>query len=121
MTFFHDYFAILMMIGVSCFIASLMIVLPFIAKKRKPYNAKNSPYECGFEPFSSSHDTRFNVRFYIIAALFIIFDLEIAFMIPWAITLKKMELLGFISMILFISMIVFGLAYEWAKGALDNR
>ncbi|MFZ4541732.1 MAG: NADH-quinone oxidoreductase subunit A [Rickettsiales bacterium] len=95
-----------------------MIVAPFILAKLKPDAEKLSSYECGFEPFSDARG-QFDVRFYLVAILFIIFDLEVAFLFPWAISLGKIGMLGFWSMMIFLGVLTIGFIYEWKKGALD--
>ncbi|MRD47867.1 NADH-quinone oxidoreductase subunit A [Caenimonas koreensis] len=85
---------------------------------RKPDAQKNSPYECGFEAFEDAR-MKFDVRYYLVAILFILFDLEIAFLFPWAVALKDIGIVGFWSMMLFLGILVVGFIYEWKKGALD--
>ena len=94
------------------------IVLNFLFSPKNPDSEKLSAYECGFEPFDDSRMT-FDVRFYLVAILFIIFDLEIAFLFPWAISLGNIGSLGFWSMMLFLFILSIGFVYEWKKGALD--
>ena len=95
-----------------------MTILSFVVGDSKPDSEKLSAYECGFEPFQDSR-MEFDVRFYLVAILFIIFDLEIAFLFPWAISLGNIGLLGFISMMIFLFILTIGFIYEWKKGALD--
>jgi len=113
-----EYFPILMFIAVAIGLSIVVTVIPFIVAVYRPDKEKNSPYECGFEPFK---DTRgeFDVRFYLVAILFIIFDLEITFLFPWAITLGKIGALGFWSMMVFLAVLTIGFIYEWKKGALE--
>ena len=85
---------------------------------QKPDAQKNSPYECGFEAFESAR-IKFDVRYYLVAILFILFDLEIAFLFPWAVALKEIGAVGFWSMMIFLAILVVGFIYEWKKGALD--
>jgi NADH-quinone oxidoreductase subunit A len=85
---------------------------------RKPDAAKNSPYECGFEAFEDAR-MKFDVRYYLVAILFILFDLEIAFLFPWAVALKEIGPVGFWAMMIFLAILVVGFVYEWKKGALD--
>jgi len=85
---------------------------------QKPDAAKNSPYECGFEAFEDAR-MKFDVRYYLVAILFILFDLEIAFLFPWAVSLKEIGAAGFWSMMIFLAILVVGFVYEWKKGALD--
>ncbi len=96
----------------------LMLVLGRLLGPRRPDPAKNSPYECGFEAFEDSR-MKFDVRYYLVAILFIIFDLEIAFLFPWATVLQEIGLFGFASMTLFLAILVVGFLYEWKKGALE--
>ena len=95
-----------------------MTDISFIIGDTKPDKEKLSPYECGFEPF---HDARskFDIRFYLVALLFIIFDLEVAFLFPWAVSLKSIGLTGFFSMMFFLLVLTIGFIYEWKKGALE--
>jgi len=85
---------------------------------QRPDAAKNSPYECGFEAFEDAR-MKFDVRYYLVAILFILFDLEIAFLFPWAVSLKEIGALGFWAMMVFLAILVVGFVYEWKKGALD--
>lgn len=116
--FLQNYLPILVFLGVSTGLAVVMIGIPFVIALRKPDAEKNSAYECGFEPFDDAR-SRFDVRFYLVAILFIIFDLEIAFLFPWAITLGKIGLFGFWSMMVFLAVLTVGFIYEWHKGALE--
>lgn len=95
-----------------------MILLPFIAAKQRPDKEKLSAYECGFEPFGDARG-QFDVRFYLVAILFIIFDLEVAFLFPWAVVLGDIGTFGFWSMMLFLGILTIGFIYEWKKGALE--
>jgi NADH-quinone oxidoreductase subunit A len=95
-----------------------MILLPFLVAKQRPDKEKLSAYECGFEPFGDARG-QFDVRFYLVAILFIIFDLEVAFLFPWAIVLGKIGTLGFWSMMVFLGILTIGFIYEWKKGALE--
>jgi NADH-quinone oxidoreductase subunit A len=94
------------------------VVVGFLLGPHRPEAAKLSPYECGFEAFEDSR-MKFDVRYYLVAILFIIFDLEIAFLFPWAITLDEIGSFGFIAMIVFLAILVIGFIYEWKKGALE--
>jgi NADH-quinone oxidoreductase subunit A len=94
------------------------VIAGFLLGPRKPDAAKLSPYECGFEAFEDSR-MKFDVRYYLVAILFIIFDLEIAFLFPWAIILNEIGMFGFIAMIVFLTILVIGFIYEWKKGALE--
>ena len=94
------------------------LALGLIVSPHKPDTAKNSPYECGFEAFEDAR-MKFDVRYYLVAILFILFDLEIAFLFPWAVVLQEIGLFGFIAMLVFLSVLVIGFIYEWKKGALE--
>lgn len=94
------------------------IVLGKLVSPNKPDAEKNSPYECGFEAFEDAR-MKFDVRYYLVAILFILFDLEIAFLFPWAVALKEIGVLGFWAMMLFLFVLVVGFVYEWMKGALE--
>jgi len=117
-SFVQEYFSIILFIGIACCIALFVTALPFVLSKQKPDKNKLAPYECGFEAFSDVR-REFDVRFYLVAILFIIFDIEVIFLFPWAITLSKTGFLGFLSMALFLFILTIGFIYEWGKGALD--
>jgi len=114
----EDYYIILVFMAVAALVSLIPVTLSFFRARQKPNDEKTSPYECGFSPFS---DTRkfFDVRFYLVAILFVIFDLEIAFLFPWAIFFNKMAPLGVFSMLIFLGVLGAGFVYEWKKGALD--
>ena len=116
--FLKDYFPIILFIIIALFLSTGFIAVNFLFSPKKPDPEKLSAYECGFEPFSDSR-MEFDVRFYLVAILFIIFDLEIAFLFPWAISLGNIGLFGFISMMIFLFILTIGFIYEWKKGALD--
>jgi NADH-quinone oxidoreductase subunit A len=109
---------ILVGVGVGVVPQLLGFALSRVIGFDKPDAAKNSPYECGFEAFEDAR-MKFDVRYYLVAILFILFDLEIAFLFPWAVALKDIGAVGFWSMMVFLAILVVGLAYEWKKGALD--
>ncbi len=113
-----NYFPILVFIALAGVIASAMIGGSLLAAKQKPYPEKLSAYECGFEAFDDAR-RRFDVRFYLVAILFIIFDLEVAFLFPWAVSLADIGMFGFLSMLGFLAVLTVGFIYEWNKGALD--
>lgn len=113
-----NYLPIVVFLAIAAGLAMVMILASFIAGRQKPDPEKNSPYECGFEPFDDAR-AKFDVRFYLVSILFIIFDLEIAFLFPWAISLGAIGLFGFWSMVLFLGVLTIGFIYEWRKGALD--
>ena len=114
----NEYLSILIFIIIALFLSVGFIVLNYLFSPKKPDPEKLSAYECGFEAFSDSR-MEFDVRFYLVAILFIIFDLEIAFLFPWAISLGNIGTLGFWSMMLFLFVLTIGFVYEWKKGALD--
>ena len=116
--FLNDYLAIILFLFVSFALSLGFIILNFLLSPKKPDPEKLSAYECGFEAFSDSR-MEFDVRFYLVAILIIIFDLEIAFLFPWAVTLSNTGLFGFWSMMVFLSVLTVGFIYEWKKGALD--
>ena len=116
--FLYDYLSIIIFVFVALGLSVGFIVLNFIFSPKNPDPEKLSAYECGFEAFSDSR-MEFDIRFYLVAILFIIFDLEIAFLFPWAISLGKIGFLGFISMMIFLVILTVGFIYEWKKGALD--
>ena len=116
--FLKDYLAIAIFLFISLGLSIFFLIINFTFSPKKPDPEKLSTYECGFEPFDDSR-MEFDVRFYLVAILFIIFDLEIAFLFPWAISLGKIGLLGFCSMMIFLLILTVGFIYEWKKGALD--
>jgi NADH-quinone oxidoreductase subunit A len=117
-TLLAEYLPITIFLGIAMALAMVMVLASFIAAKQKPDPEKNSAYECGFAPFGDAR-SKFDVRFYLISILFIIFDLEVAFLFPWAITLGKIGYYGFWSMMVFLGVLTVGFVYEWRKGALD--
>ena len=116
--FLKDYLSIIIFLFVALGLSVGFIVLNFLFSPKNPDPEKLSAYECGFEAFGDSR-MEFDVRFYLVAILFIIFDLEIAFLFPWAISLGNLGPLGFWSMMLFLFILTIGFIYEWKKGALD--
>lgn len=112
------YFPILLFIVVGLLVGSLSYALGSLLGTKNPDPAKTSPYECGFEPFENAR-MKFDVRYYLVAILFIIFDLEIVFLFPWAVSLSKIGLVGFMGMAIFLLILVIGFLYEWRKGALE--
>ena len=113
-----EYFPILVFLIIAAVMSVLMVVASLIAGKQNPDVDKLSAYECGFDAFSDARN-KFDVRFYLVAILFIIFDLEIAFLFPWAIALGDIGLFGFWSMVVFLGILTVGFIYEWKKGALE--
>ena len=116
--FLKDYLSIVIFLFIALTLSVGFIFLNFLFSPKKPDSEKLSAYECGFEAFSDSR-IEFDVRFYMVAILFIIFDLEIAFLFPWAISLGNIGTLGFWSMMIFLFVLAVGFVYEWKKGALD--
>jgi NADH-quinone oxidoreductase subunit A len=113
-----EYFPVLLFMGVSVGLGLVLLTIGFVLGPRSPDSEKNSPYECGFEAFEDAH-MKFDVRYYLVAILFIIFDLEIAFLFPWAVVLDKLGVFGLVSMFIFLLILVIGFIYEWKKGALE--
>ena len=116
--FLSDYLSIIIFLFISLFLSIGFVLANFLVAPNNPDPEKLSAYECGFEAFDDSR-MEFDVRFYLVAILFIIFDLEIAFLFPWAISLGNIGLLGFSSMMIFLFILTIGFIYEWKKGALD--
>ena len=116
--FLNNYLTIIIFLAIALILSLGFLILNFAFSPKNPDPEKLSAYECGFEPFSDSR-MEFDIRFYLVAILFIIFDLEIAFLFPWAITLGNIGLFGFFSMMLFLFILTIGFIYEWKKGALD--
>ena len=114
----QNYLPLVVFIGVSAVIGLALLVAPFLVAYQQPDPEKLSAYECGFEAFDDAR-MKFDVRFYLVSILFIIFDLEVAFLFPWAISLGKIGLFGFWSMIVFLGVLTVGFVYEWRKGALE--
>ncbi|MBA2651233.1 MAG: NADH-quinone oxidoreductase subunit A [Tatlockia sp.] len=113
-----QYLPVLVFIIIAFVIGFVMLGAGALLSKRIPDAAKNSPYECGFDPFENAH-IPFDVRFYLVAILFIIFDLETAFFIPWAVVLRKIGWFGFSAMMIFLALLVIGFIFEWKRGALE--
>jgi len=113
-----EYLPVLVFLSVGFAMAIFMLILGALLSPRRPDEAKNSPFECGFEAFGDAR-MKFDVRYYLVAILFIIFDLEIAFLFPWAVVLDKIGLFGLISMGIFLGILIIGFIYEWKKGALE--
>ena len=113
-----EYLPILIFLVLALVISVGALFTSLVVGDKNSYNEKNSTYECGFDPFDDSR-TRFEVKFYLVAILFIIFDLEIIFLFPWAIAFDEIGLFGFLSMMFFLLVLTIGFVYEWMKGALD--
>ena len=114
----ENYLPILIFIGVGVGIGLVMTLMGFMLGAHKPDSEKTAPYECGFEPFEDAR-MRFDVRYYLVAILFIIFDLETAFLLPWAVVLEDIGWFGYSAMMIFLAILVVGFIYEWTKGALE--
>ena len=112
------YLPVLLFIGVGVAIGAAPMMLGALLGPSRPDPEKLSPYECGFEAFEDAR-MKFDVRYYLIAILFILFDLEIAFLFPWAVVINEIGLAGFLAMMLFLGILVVGFVYEWMKGALE--
>jgi len=114
----ENYLPILVFLVIAAVLGGVLLSLGFLLGPRRPDEAKNSPYECGFEAFEDSR-MKFDVRYYLVAILFIIFDLEIAFLFPWAVSLDTIGGFGMLAMAVFLLILVVGFIYEWKKGALE--
>jgi NADH-quinone oxidoreductase subunit A len=114
----QEYLPLAIFIGISLVIGLVLLAAPFIVAYRQPDPEKLSAYECGFNAFDDAR-MKFDVRFYLVAIIFIIFDLEVAFLFPWAITFGQLGALGFWSMMVFLAVLTVGFIYEWKKGALE--
>ncbi|MEM9434527.1 MAG: NADH-quinone oxidoreductase subunit A [Pseudomonadota bacterium] len=114
----RDYLPILIFLGLAIALGLVLILAAVVVAVRNPDPEKVSAYECGFNAFDDAR-MKFDVRFYLVSILFIIFDLEVAFLFPWAVAFKDVGLLGFWSMIIFLAVLTIGFAYEWKKGALE--
>ncbi len=114
----ENYLPILIFIIVGVLVGVVMVDMGAMLATDRPDSEKLSPYECGFESFEDTR-MKFDVRYYLVAILFIIFDLEIAFLFPWAVVLEEIGMFGFLSMMLFLGILIIGFIYEWKKGALE--
>jgi NADH-quinone oxidoreductase subunit A len=114
----RDYLPIAIFMGIAGAITLALMIAPLLIAYRKPDPEKLSAYECGFEAFDDAR-MKFDVRFYLVSILFIIFDLEVAFLFPWAVSLGKIGVFGFWSMMIFLTILTIGFIYEWRKGALE--
>ena len=114
----REYLPILIFLAIAIAMAVAMVAASLIIARQRPDSEKVSAYECGFEAFDDAR-SRFDVRFYLVAILFIIFDLEVAFLFPWAVSLGEIGLFGFWSMVVFLGILTIGFIYEWKKGALE--
>jgi NADH-quinone oxidoreductase subunit A len=117
-TLLREYFPILVFLAIAGGVAMAMVAASVLIARQRPDSVKLSPYECGFDPFDDAR-IRFDVRYYLVAILFIIFDLEVAFLFPWAVSLGDIGVFGFWSMVVFLAVLTVGFIYEWKKGALE--
>ncbi len=114
----REYLPILIFLAIAIGLAGAFVLASFILARQRPDSEKVTAYECGFEAFDDARN-KFDVRFYLVSILFIIFDLEVAFLFPWAVSLGQIGLLGFWSMVVFLGILTIGFIYEWRKGALE--
>ena len=114
----QDYLPLIIFVGLALVIGLVLLIVPFVVAYRQPDPEKLSAYECGFNAFDDAR-MKFDVRFYLVAILFIIFDLEVAFLFPWAVAFKSVGVFGFWSMMVFLAVLTIGFIYEWKKGALE--
>ncbi|MRG73246.1 NADH-quinone oxidoreductase subunit A [Alphaproteobacteria bacterium HT1-32] len=113
-----EYLPILIFLGIAIGLAAIILIASYVVAPQRPDAEKLSAYECGFDAFDDARN-KFDVRFYLVAILFIIFDLEVAFLFPWAVSLGDIGLFGFWSMVVFLGILTIGFIYEWKKGALE--
>src|SRR5258707_4571249 len=116
----REYLPILIFLAIAIALAGAMVVMSLVAARQRPDSEKLSPYECGFEPFQAARN-KFDVRFYLVAILFIIFDLEVAFLFPWAVSLGKLGMFGFWSMMVILAVLTIRFIYESRKSALERE
>jgi NADH-quinone oxidoreductase subunit A len=116
--YFARYLPLLMHFGIAAALAAAIVILSWLIGQHKPGRAKMSPYECGVPPVGDARG-RFSVKFYLVAMLFILFDVEVVFLYPWAIVLRKLKMFGFWEMLVYIGIVLVGLFYVWKKGVLD--
>lgn len=114
----REYLPILLFLGLAIALSLAMVIASLLIGRQRPDKEKLSAYECGFEAFDDAR-RKFDVRFYLVAILFIIFDLEVAFLFPWAVSLGEIGMFGFWSMVIFLTVLTVGFVYEWKKGALE--
>jgi NADH-quinone oxidoreductase subunit A len=114
----QDYLPLVVFVGIALVIGLALLIAPFIVAYKQPDPEKLSAYECGFNAFDDAR-MKFDIRFYLVAILFIIFDLEVAFLFPWAVAFKSIGVFGFWSMMAFLAVLTIGFVYEWKKGALE--
>ncbi|ARU04113.1 NADH-quinone oxidoreductase subunit A [Comamonas serinivorans] len=112
------YFPVFLFIVIGLAVGAICLGVGTLVGPNRPGDVKNAPYECGFEAFEDAR-MKFDVRYYLVAILFILFDLEIAFLVPWAVALKEVGAVGFAAVVIFLTVLVVGFVYEWKKGALE--
>jgi len=117
-SYIQEYLPVIIFFLIASLVSIVAVAIPLIFAENKPDRAKLSPYECGFKEFQDAR-RKIDIKFYLVAILFIIFDLEVIFLFPWAVVLKDIGLLGFISMLFFLLVLAVGFVYEWRKGALE--
>ena len=117
-TLLAGYLPLVIFVGVSAALGLVLLIVPFVVAFQRPDPEKLSAYECGFNAFDDAR-MKFDVRFYLVSILFIIFDLEVAFLFPWAVSFKEVGAFGFFSMMVFLAVLTIGFVYEWKKGALE--
>ena len=113
-----EYFPVLMFLGIAVAFAAVMLAIPHVLSPFKKSDETVTQYECGFEAFDDAH-RRFDIRFYLVAILFVIFDLEVAFLFPWAVAFDAIGWFGFTTMMIFLAVLTIGFLYEWKRGALE--
>jgi NADH-quinone oxidoreductase subunit A len=113
------YLPVLLIVGLVVFMASMVFFINFLVSPKNPYKEKLSPWECGMEPIGNASAGHFRIHFFIIAILFIVFDVETLFLFPWAVVLKNLGAFAFVEMFIFIAILAIGLVYAWKKGALE--
>ncbi len=113
-----EYLPILLFLAIAIGLSVVMVAASYLVARQRPDSEKVSPYECGFEAFDDAR-SKFDVRFYLVAIAFIVFDLEVAFLFPWAVALKDIGVFGYWSRVVFLLVLVVGLAYDWKKGAWE--
>jgi NADH-quinone oxidoreductase subunit A len=116
--YFARYLPLLMHFGIATALAAAIVILSWLIGQHKPNRAKMSPYECGVQPIGDARG-RFSVKFYLVAMLFILFDVEAVFLYPWAVILRELKMFGFWEMMVYIAIVLVGLFYVWKKGVLD--
>ena len=114
----NGYFPVIIFFGIATFFTVFLFITSYVLAKQNPDEQKLSPYECGFEAFQDARQP-FDIKFYLVSILFIIFDLEIAFLFPWAVSLDAIGVFGWVSMMIFLGILTVGFVYEWKKGALE--